>query len=47
MNKGLDFLYQDYRETGDIADMIETLVVYTKHLEERIEKLEKQIKKEK
>lgn len=46
MNKGLDFLYQEYRETGDTADMIETLVVYTKHLEERIEKLEEQLKEE-
>lgn len=47
MNKGLDFLYQEYRKTGDTADMIETLVVYTNHLEERIEKLEKQLEDEK
>ncbi len=36
----IDFLYQEFKITGDIADMIETLVLYTKQLEERIEKLE-------
>lgn len=46
MNKNITFLFNEYKRTGDIPDMIETLVLYSQHLEERIEKLEAILKKE-
>lgn len=45
MNKNITFLFNEYKRTGDIPDMIETLVEYSQQLEERIEKLEERIEK--